>query len=1280
MRKILSIIIAAAMIVTGCLSGVTPVSAAVRAVTPSNVAAAAKDKKQESSYKEGEALVMLKNSSSLSKSKAAEELGSDYSVEEFWSFQEEQDMTAADTSKTITRQSASSKNSSVNIVLVKSSKYSTKELVRILNKRKDVVIAEPNYKVKAYDVNDTYFGYQWALKNTGQNGGTSGKSLNAASKWDKGQTGSEEQVVAIVDTGVDYTHEDLKDNIWENPYNPNKGLKGEHGFDFVNNDDDPMDDNGHGSHCAGIIGASGNNGTGISGVNQNVRIMALKFLDEDGSGYSSGAVNSYHYISKAMDLGVNVVAINNSWGGGESSEIFEKLINVVGKKGALSVCAAGNSSEDSDRYEEFPASIDSKYLISVAATNSKGELASFSNYGSSIDIAAPGADILSSVYYDCYNPSLYDEAKQESVSQDFADYEDGKTDAWGVLSKDNIISNIPDINDKCSIEFDKSEYFGKESSGTSLKISLKNIKKGQRAAFTVPYELSDDVKADTLPAISMMTRTSAALDNNYSGSALVILDMAADEEIPSNLDDLLDGDYDYSGVYFNGTENYWTHNSLTVAEEEAIYGQTINKERKVVLLFYAAASGDLSVNIDDFGISKACDGSEFGKYDFYNGTSMAAPAVTGAAALLASEMKGADASDLADTLLSYVDESSELQGKTASGGTLDFSKITNPAPRIAQVKVSVDKKQITIEGGCLGKGSSVKVITDDGKEHQAEVISSTDKKIVIKDSGWINTVADLEVTNSTGKKASKKGIYLINGKKTYTEVEDLEFPDETGIMATNGRKIYVAASGDDTIYTADTADGKDMDFDELATVLKPEKYFKKDKNSLSSYDFEFGDDLVYMDGRLYNIASYSEVGELEEYDDDDDWKAGKSSDDDWWFFDFDDDEDEEENSSAYSSQYKLMSFGASSGKTVSLGKLPSDMDRIGDYTLTAYNGKLYLIGGYDFANKKISKKVKIYDPATKKWTNGPSLPEGRAGGTAVQSGGSLVYSYGYSEDQKNLSEEDAKCPANLVLTGKTWKVSKASMEPYYTGNKVKRSGNTYYNYYGEVSVCAEGVLYTGVIAKKLGDTFTYSVSKDKFSGTKYSFIRKVTPYAMFRGIAAGGTLYGFDEDSAVYKASVNSGLVKVKASKTRHGRIVNANRGYLPGSKVKLTAKPDKGYVIKSFTVNGKSVKGKTGIIRITKNNTAKAVFVKGVSKIKLNKTKVNLRAGKTFRIKAKVYPESAYNKNVTYRSSNTKYATVSSKGLVKAKRAGKGKTVTITVKAKDGSGTAAKCKIKIKR
>ena len=1253
MKRILSSFIAAAMVFTCLGFGTVSVNAVEKNSADKSVTL---NKDKEPSYKEGEALVVFRGSSSMSRAGASETIGlqDDMEIDSMWDFSTSVDI--SDDGSILKRMSGASSSGKLNIALVKSDKYSTEELIAKLKAEKNVRLAEPNYRIKARTTDDTYFGRQWNLENSGQNKGTEGSSTNTAAKWDKGITGSAEKVVAVVDTGVDYTHEDLKNNMWDNQCQPD--LRGECGFDFINGDTDPMDDNGHGTHCAGIIGAEGNNGTGISGVNQDVSIMALKILDEDGSGYASGEVSAYHYINKALTLGVDVVAINNSWGGGESSDIFELLVDIVGEKGAVTVCAAGNEYSDNDKYEDYPSSVESPYLLSVAASNENNELAAFSNYGSStVDIAAPGADILSTVSYGCYNPSIYDSTKQKEISAEFNDFESAENE-WAVPDEDTVISRNASYSGEVSTE----ECFG-EAGGRSLKISFSNVKKGQLTGVRIPYDLDDDYKPfENYKRISMMVKANGPQVDSADdeGGLLFAVDVDRGMEF-SDIYDVIEVD-NAAGTMFSGESNYWDHFELDCGD----YSDSPEKERDIVLMIYPSSSGDYEMYLDDIGISKTITSEDsFGKYDFYNGTSMAAPHVTGAVALAAAEEPDADSESLIDMVLTHVRREDSLRDKVVSGGVLDFSCTEELCPRIGSVTVKTSDKTITIKGGGFNESTTVKF---NGTE--AEITSRTNKSLVIKDNGWINDIVDIEVTGR-GKTIKKESVYLVKGKTAYTALDEyFEFPSSEGILSSNGKRIYCADSSTDMIYSANPADGKYMDFEDIFAV-KPEKYFKKDSESKADYDFSFGKDLPYADGKLYNIAAYSEVG-----------TSGGGDDEDWaqdWIIIDDDDDYEIETGAAYSSQYKLMAFDLNTGKITDLGSLPKDISRTEEWTLTSYNGKIYVIGGYDYSTKSLSRKVKVYDPATKKWSSGPSLPEGRAAGKAVQSGDKLVYTMGYSESQKGIDPEKQICPVNLVLKGNKWIESAQQLDMYFCSDAVKRNGNEYCVYDTSVGICSTGLIYAGQPAARLGDTFTYNVSKDKYYPTKYNFSDELFGNT-FTGVTVGSTLYGYDDDDYAYKASISSGLVKVTAPKYKGGKVSGANVSKLPGTKVTLKAVPASGYYVRSFYVDGSKVNGRTKTIRITENQKASVSFGRYVSKISLSRTSMSLKAGSKATLTAKVSPSSATNKQVTWKSGNTRYAEVSSKGVVTAKSAGIGKTVTITAAAKDGSGKRAVCKVKITR
>ncbi len=231
--------------------------------------------------------------------------------------------------------------------------------------------------------------------------------IDAPEAWNK-TTGSDSVVVGVIDTGVDYTHPDLVGNIWTNPGeiagngiddDGNGFVDDVHGFDFVNNDGDPMDDNHHGTHVAGTIAAQGNNGRGVSGVAWNTSIMALKFLSASGAGYTSDAVRAINYATMMRtQYGVNIRVLNNSWGGGGYSGSLEAAIQASEQADILFVAAAGNDGTNNDASPHYPSNYYVNNVISVAATDQNDNLASFSNYGAStVDIAAPGVGIYSTI-------------------------------------------------------------------------------------------------------------------------------------------------------------------------------------------------------------------------------------------------------------------------------------------------------------------------------------------------------------------------------------------------------------------------------------------------------------------------------------------------------------------------------------------------------------------------------------------------------------------------------------------------------------------------------------------------------------------------------------------------------------------------------------------------------------------------------------------------------------------------------------------------------------------
>jgi len=265
-----------------------------------------------------------------------------------------------------------------------------------------VAYAEPDYIVSINATpDDTDYSLQWGLHNNNDT------DIDAPEAWDI-NTGSNTVVVAVIDSGVDYNHPDLRNRIWSNPDEiPNNGLDDDNngfvddvrGWDFESNsnDNDPMDEHNHGTHVSGIIGAQTNNARGIAGINWNIQIMPLKFMNARGNGATSAAIKAINYA-----VANGAVLSNNSWGGGGFSQALFDTIQAANQRGHLFIAAAGNGLQgigfDTDNTGHYPSTYNLPNIISVAATDQQDQLTPFSNFGSrTVDLAAPGLQIQSTI-------------------------------------------------------------------------------------------------------------------------------------------------------------------------------------------------------------------------------------------------------------------------------------------------------------------------------------------------------------------------------------------------------------------------------------------------------------------------------------------------------------------------------------------------------------------------------------------------------------------------------------------------------------------------------------------------------------------------------------------------------------------------------------------------------------------------------------------------------------------------------------------------------------------
>ena len=604
-------------------------------------------------YVEGEAVVLLNDKAGhkfLSKSQASKAYGKGKVLK---------------STNSLTKKNGKS----INFATIKAKGETTEQLLSELKENSAVKYAVPNYiKHKSSITNDSYSDFQWAIENKGQNGGTSGCDIKPDALWSKAKNASEDAIVAVMDTGIDYNHEDLKDSLWVNPYGSK--LKGIYGYDFTgdNADRSPLDDEGHGTHVSGIIAAQADNAKGISGLNKtNVKIMSLKILDEEGSCTFGDELNAFNYIEDAIELGANIKAVNMSYGGiGDITEkmIYDEVFDVFGSYGIVSCIAAGNENINIDNIrtkgtDDFietdayylPAESESDYAVTVGASNEDDDMVDFSNKGKCVDIAAPGTNILSTVSDFCFNPSLYTSDEINQNCKYYQNFESGYPTGFGKPNTYNAHPCTTQSNvqsGKNSFASDGAMVFSAASSGSGVK----------EVVFSFPYTISNTYEDYQ---ISFMLRTSGTGQFYFDDRAGSFDTKNNYEEIP-----------DYCWEWELDGSNDWNHICIT---NESDWLDSTSRQ----LVFYVVTDG--TVAIDDFAISyQNPDKTKFGKYDFYSGTSMACPYVAGAVALISNARADLNAYNIVSAIKETGRYSSALSKVTETGKTLSVEKIMDYVP------------------------------------------------------------------------------------------------------------------------------------------------------------------------------------------------------------------------------------------------------------------------------------------------------------------------------------------------------------------------------------------------------------------------------------------------------------------------------------------------------------------------------------------------------------------------------------------------------------------------
>ena len=504
------------------------------------------------------------------------------------------------------------------------------DTIAALESSPDVVFAEPNYYVSSSALpNDPRLDQLWGLQNTGQSvsgfTGTADSDIDAPEAWEITK-GSRAVTVAIIDTGVAFDHPDLAANMWTNPGetgsgkatngvdDDDNGFKDDwRGWDWIGSDNTPRDFFGHGTHVAGIVGATGNDSYGGAGVNWSVSLMPLRVLDSEGIGTTANVAAAIAY---AAANGADVV--NLSLGGPDFTLAVQTAISNA--PNVLVVAAAGNEASNNDVSGSYPCNYPLTNIVCVAATDSLDQLAGYSNYGAvNVDLAAPGSRILSTV-------PAFTRALRETFEADIStSWITGGTgtqwsrglDPFGYFAADSI----------------DSDYVANTDSWLQTADPV-NLEGQENCTLTYVFELDTEQNADAFEIEISANRTTWSPVGGWTGST--------------------------GGDWLTATHDISDHD-----------GTSIYVRFRLVSNALLNAGG---VSIDDVQVKCLSPNFMGTEFSYFSGTSMAAPYVAGAAALVLAAAPTTTIANLRSALVAGVDQVAGLTGKVATGGRLNVAK------------------------------------------------------------------------------------------------------------------------------------------------------------------------------------------------------------------------------------------------------------------------------------------------------------------------------------------------------------------------------------------------------------------------------------------------------------------------------------------------------------------------------------------------------------------------------------------------------------------------------